>query len=209
MDLGIDEAGGTSYTVRIEDMLVGGSISMGATGTSGGIWYYFPIYIPQGSTVAVRAQSTVTTAFRVGAQFFQMPYNPAQIRKGSFVETYGATAPNGTAITPGTTSMGAWTQIGTTTNDVWWWQYGYQIVSTDTSWGNAQIVLDIAIGDATNKVIVISSAIINTNSTECLGNPPLTSGVEFPVPSGTNVYARAQHSGTVDNPTVCVYGLGG
>lgn len=209
MDVGIDPAGGTSYTVKIPDLLVGGSIAMNTAGTSGGIWYFFPLYIPAGASVSVRAQGADTTAFRVGAQIFTKPINPAQIRKGLFVEAYGISGNTGTAITPGTTSEGAWTQIGTTTKRVWWWQYGYQITTADTSWANGQITLDVAVGDATNKQIVIADAILNTNSTECLGNPPLTAGVEYPVPASVNVYARAQHSGTVDNPAVAIYAMGG
>jgi hypothetical protein len=209
MDIGVDTGGGTSYAARIPNLLVGGSIAMASTGTSGGIWYYFPLFIPAGSTVGAAAQGADTTAFRVGVELLQQPMNPSQIRKGSFVEAYGISGNTGTSVTPGTTSEGAWTSIGTTTLPVWWWQCGYQISAADTSWNNANITVDIAVGDASNKNIIILDTIINTNTTECLGNPPISAGVEFPVPAGTNVYARAQHSGTVDNPAIAVYGLGG
>lgn len=210
MDVGYDPAGGTSYTVLLPDLLVGGSIAMNTAGTTGGIWYYFPIFVPSGSKVGARAQGADTTAFRVGIQLMQQPVNPAQIRKGSFVEAYGISGNTGTSVTLGTTSEGAWTQIGTTGSlPIWWWQMGYQIATADTSWANAQISVDVAVGDATNKNIIIADTIINSNSTESIGNPPISAGVEFYVKPGTAVYARGQHSGTVDNCAIAVYGMGG
>jgi len=207
MDIGVDEAGGTSYTVRIPDLLVGGAGSL--TAGRAGVYYYFPLYVPPGSTIGARAWGSVTTAFRVGVQILQQPANPSVIRKGSFVEAYGVTASAGTSVTPGTTSEGAWTSLGTTSSRVWWWQVGYQITTADTTWGNAAIAVDLAVGDGSNFNIIISDMLVTSSSAEALGNPPIQAGVEFPVPSGTGVYVRAQHSGTVDNPNIAAYALGG
>jgi len=207
MDIGIDPAGGSSYTVAIPDLIAGGTGTMVAG--RAGVYYYFPLFIPAGSTVAARSQGSVTTAFYVGAQILQQPMNPSQIRKGSFVEAYGISAPGGTAVTPGTTSEGSWTSIGTTSMPVWWWQIGYQIGTGDTSWSNAAITVDLAVGNGSNFNIIISDMIITTSTAEALGNPPIQAGVEFPTASGTGVYVRAQHSGTADNPNIAVYALGG
>ena len=51
LDVGVDNAGGTSYTVKIP-YLMGGHASPYNIG-SGGIWYYFPLFIPKSSGVPV------------------------------------------------------------------------------------------------------------------------------------------------------------
>jgi hypothetical protein len=205
VDIGIDETGGTAYQVKIPDLICGNA---GAYNT-GGIWYYFPVYIPAGSRVAVRSRSSVTTAFTVYCQLFQRAYNPSQVRKASFVEAYGIGTTAGVTITPGTTNDGAWTLIGTTVNRVWWWQFGVQLGTGDTSHTTAALHVDIAVGDATTKDIVILDAQVVTNLNEYALNPPLSAGVEFPVPAGVNVYARVQSSTTTDTTNIAVYAAGG
>ena len=207
VDIGIDPAGGSSYSVVIPDLICGGSSAY--TRNGGGNWYYFPLFIKAGSTVAARAQGSVTTAIRVGAVTFERPANPSLIRKGSFVEAIGISLPGGTAITPGTTSEGAWTLMGTTTNRVWWLQFGMQVNTADTSWNLAAIHVDVATGDASNKDIIIQDANFCTDSGEYVGNPPLTAGVEWDIPAGANIYMRAQSSGTLDAYNAAVYALGG
>jgi hypothetical protein len=209
VDIGIDEAGGTSYTERISNLLCGGAPAYSAGGS--GAWYYFPLFIPAGSAVAARGQGTVATAFRVGAMFMQRPANPSMIRKGSFVETLGISGTAGTSITVGTTSDGSWTSVGTLTNRCWWWQVGYQVSSADTSWAGNAIHLDVGVGDGSGggTVTVIQDLVVATLTSEQMSNPPLTAGVEFDVPAGTGVYVRAQASGTGDACTMAVYALGG
>jgi len=205
VDIGIDESGGTSYEVAIPDLL-GGAVS--AYTTVGG-WYFFPYFIPAGSRVAARAQSTVTTAFRVGCQLFERPSNPAQIRKGALVEAIGVSGVTGTSVTGGTTSEGAWTSLGTTTNRLWWWQFGCQIAVADTNWNAAALHVDVAVGDGTNFDVIIADALITATTAEALSNPPLSAGVEWSVPPGSTMYARIQSSGTLDPFQITAYGLGG
>jgi hypothetical protein len=208
LNIGIDESGGTSYTVRISQLIAGGASSYTI---GGGLWYYFPLYIPKGASVAAQARGTVTTAFRVGILFFQKPSNPSMIRKGSFVETIGIASNQntGTSVTAGTTNEGDWVQIGTTSRRCWWWQYGLQVSSADTSWNTVGLHMDIAIGTSTDKSIIIQDALISTNASEYTNNYPISSGVEYDVPAGTNVYVRIQNSGTNDPYFVVIYGLGG
>lgn len=205
--IGIDESGGTSPTDRITGLLCGGSAAY--TRNGGGNWYYFPLFIPAGSAIFAKAQGTVTTAIRVGCVTFAQPANPAQIRKGSFVETLGITAPEGVVVVPGTTSKGSWTLIGTTTLRTWWVQFGFQVRSTDTAWTLAAIHVDVAVGDASNKDIIIHDAKFCTDSGEYVGNSPLTAGVEWDIPAGSNIYMRAQSSAALDAYTGAVYLLGG
>ena len=164
----------------------------------------------------VAARGSVNTAFRVWTQYFQKPLNPAQIRKGAYVETLGMTvgaaSVNGVTIIPGTTAEGAWTLIGQTTTRLWWWQIGMQV--NDASKSNSVVFLDLAAGD-TNVVgdpkdIMIENLLISSTTTEAMTNPPLTAGVEFVIPAGKFIFARAQNSTANDSAySVGVYGCGG
>jgi len=209
VDIGVDPAGGSSYTARIAGLICGNADSYTSAGRSGcGVWYYFPLFIPANSSVAARGHSTVATAFRVGIIVMQRPSNPAMIRKGSFVETLGVSGNQGTAITPGTTAESSWVSIGTTTKRCWWWQMGWQVPSTDTGHQTAAIHLDLALTN-TGSGIIIRDLMVNTQAQESLTNRPLTQGVEWDVPAGTTLYVRAQTSGTAEASQVAVYGLGG
>lgn len=204
-DLGIGTAG--NEIVLIPDLICAGASTYAVGQTQ---WYYFPIFIPAGRRIAVRAQSTVTTALRCFVQLLQAPINPSQIRKGSFVEAIGVgTVPTGTSVTAGTTAEGAWTLLGTTTQKLWWWQIGIQVSTADTAWAAQVSHVDVAYGDATDKVIIIQDLNFVTTTAEVLGNPPLSAGVEFPIPAGSSIYVRVQTSGTADPYLMTVYGMGG
>jgi hypothetical protein len=207
IDIGWDESGGTTYIERISNLLCGGAAAYNLGGS--GVWYYFPIFIPAGSRVAARGNSTVATAFRVGCVLQQEPLNPVMVRRASYMQALGISGNVGTAITPGTTAEGAWTLIGTTTERLWWWQLGFQASTGDTAWGAGVMHVDVAVGDATNKDIIIQDNPITFSTAEALTNIPITAGVEWDVPAGSNIYARAQYSGTLDSYTCAVYGAGG
>lgn len=205
--IGVDESGGSSPTDKILDLLCGGSAVYSRNG--GGSWYYFPLFIPAGSSIFAKARGSVTTAIRVGCVTLSQPSNPSAIRKGSFVETVGITGQEGVVVVPGTTSEGAWTTIGTTTLRTWWAQFGFQVRSTDTSWNLGAIHIDVAVGTAGTKDIIIQDANFCTDSGEYVGNPPLTAGVEWDIPAGSTIYMRAQSSAILDAYTGAVYLLGG
>jgi len=138
-----------------------------------------------------------------------LPANPALIRKGSFVEAVGVSGTTGTVFVPGTASEGAWTLLGTTTLRTWWWQVGVQVSSADTSWLANAIHIDVAVGDATNKDIIIQDTNITTSTAEQSVNPPLTAGVEWDVAAGSSIYVRGQASGNLDSYTAVAHGMGG
>ena len=64
-------------------------------------------------------------------------------------------------------------------------------------------------GDVSNKDVIIQDANVNVDSGEYLGNPPLTAGVEWDIPAGSNIYMRLQGSGTAEAKNCAVYLLGG
>lgn len=205
--IGVDMSGGTSYVDLITDLLAGGAATYSTSG--GGLWFFFPLNLPAGSRLAAAAYSTVTTALRVGIVPMMRPPNPALIRKASYVETIGASGRVGTSVTAGTTTEGAWKLLGATSRRCWWWQLAIQVPASDTSWNAAVLHADLAVGNGTNYDIIIQDAAISTATTEAMTNPPLTAGVEWDVPAGSNIYMRLQSSGTLDTYTGCAYGAGG
>ena len=125
VDVLIDPAGGTSWSVLIANLL-----SCGASYQPGGYWYYFPIFLKAGTALGSAHQDLVATtqALRVGYRVYGRPSHPHLLRVGSRVDTFGAVTgtTTGTAFTPGTSVMGALSSsFGTMTRDAWWWQCGF------------------------------------------------------------------------------------
>lgn len=209
VNVGVDTAGGTSYEVRIPTLIAGSATTYGL-GT-GGIWYYFPLYIPAGSSVAVQATGVVTTAFNAYLQFFGQPRRPETIRAGSYVDAFGIDLNNarGTAVTLGTTAEGAWTQLGTaTTKSYWWWQSCYY--SADSTMTAAVIHSDLAAGTATFKKILYENQYTATTAAEAVSNIPIFVNSYNNVAVGDIIYARGQSSTTADTGAgFAAYGLGG
>lgn len=211
VNIGIDNNGGTNFDTRIPQLMCGSAspLSIGA----GGIWYYFPLYIPAGSSIGIQAGSTVATAFFTAITLYGKPRRPEAIRAGSYVTALGTTTGTtwrGTNVTQGTTADGAFTQIGAaTTRSHWWWQAGFSLA--DGTMTAAAIAMDIAAGSSTvlNKTL-IENQIWTTTAAEQISSFPQFTGSYNNVGVNENIYARLQGSGNSDTgPNVAVYGLGG
>lgn len=208
VDIGVDNAGGTTYLVKIPNLMAGHAAPYGVL--NAGIWYYFPLYIAKGSSVAVRAAGNVTTAFSANVTVFGQPSRPDSVRAGTKVFAFGATTATatGTTMTLGTTAEGAYAQIGTaTTQPLWWWQTGFTQV--DTTMTAQNIHLDVAAGDATNKRILIENQLFYVNATEQISNNLYTLSYGN-VATGDLIYVRGQSSlTTLDTAaSAMVWGLG-
>lgn len=195
LDIGVDPAGGTSYSPIISDIVCGQSQAV----TTGFDEFIFPIHIKAGSSVAVRVQGSNATAgtVRVVADFFGRPTNPEMVACGSYSETIGKISGSaGTFVIPGTAAEGSWTSLGTTTNDLWHWQLGIQL-------SNATITVqyttfDLAYGDATNKEIILEDVTIGFYGTaeikaSTLRGRSIANNIRY-VPAGSTIYARARCS---------------
>ena len=201
--IGVDPAGGTSYTVVIPSLIAGNSSVYNDRG--GGLWYYFPLFMPAGSSIAAQARGTVTGNFSVYIQLFQRPANPFA-RQVYYVEALGASGDGGTSLTPGSTSDGSWVSMGTTAQPLNWWQFGFQILSSDTSHGTAAVHFDVAYGDGTNFVPIITDGMWLSSSGETGNGLTQAVGCEMLVPAGSTIYMRAQNSGTAEPGTAIAYG---
>jgi hypothetical protein len=205
VDIGIGGAG--SETVLIPNLL--GGNATGYTSTGGGLWYYFPVFIAAGTRVAVRAQSTVTTAFNVFIQTVQRPLNPAMVKSATYAEALGISLPTGTALTSGTSAEGSWTLMGTTSKPCWHWQLGAEIPSSNITHSSVTYTFDLAVGNGTSFNVILQNQLFVTTSAEVAFMPPYTIGAEFPVDAGASIYIRGQCSGTPQTVNVAAYGAGG
>lgn len=204
--LGIDYAGGTSYTDLTPGLICGSAGAVFASGRAG-VGYMFPLCIPAGAAIAAAAYGSSTVPIDCLVTLTTGAMQPMQA--GRVIEAIGlASNYVGTAVTAGTTSEGAWTSLGTTSRDLWAWELGMQVNSSDTNWGGSHWSFDLAWGDASNKHIILEEVFASFNSAESMykqAHPSLAV-----VPAGATIYARAQQSAAVNDPVVVTaYGVGG
>lgn len=192
IDIGVDNAGGSSYTVIINDIIASSANAYNTAG--GGVNFIFPMFIKAGSTVAARTQSNVASAtIRCVIEVFGKPSAPHLVNVGAFSETIGlGTAPAATPFTPGTSGAeGSWVSLGTTTNDLWWFQLCVQ--NTSTLMSTLAYNFDLAYGDVSNKVMIIENKRIVTTTGETIGNTSDVGGLvrcQQYVPAGSTLYVR-------------------
>lgn len=207
--IGFDRAGGSSYTDTILDLVCGPAAPHNTNG-QGPVMFRFPLRVPAGCSIAAKASvnSATLTAIRVACTLRGRPTHPEVIWVGEKVTTFGATtaSSNGTAITPGTTSEGAATQIGVAlTEPIFYWEFGYGISSSAMT---ANVLhVDIGLGDASNKRWPILNGYVTSNNGESISKP--VGGRHAVGAIGDIVYARSQCGpAAVDtNNSVAVYGV--
>lgn len=120
MDILIDPAGGTSWSEFIPDLIVGalgGTEGSGSNPSGPSARYDFPIWIPAGSTLGIRARSAHSTAaiLSVAAFVFGGNANPASWWCGQRVTGIGVNAGSstGTAHTAGSNDIfSSWLNFG-------------------------------------------------------------------------------------------------
>lgn len=210
LDIGVDPAGGTSYSAVITDLVCGDSPSLTVAGNRE---HYFPFFIKAGSSVAVRISGSNATpgTVRVAMRFYGVLSNQMQFPAGTYSESYGVTGTAGTSITPGNAADGSWVSLGTTSNPIWWWQLGYQIDNTTIT--AEYTYLTLAVGDASNKKNVFTIMHGGTTGETCglaAQTQMLWHAAYQPVPAGTNVYVRGRCNNAPDTGyQVGVIGIGG
>lgn len=195
IDIGVDIAGGTSYSVYMADMEVSNAGNIAACLQ---IRQIIPIFIPAGATVAIRGQqanATAAASFRAAAAVWGRPNFP--VKRNGFFRTYGVDVANsrGTAITAGTTSEGAWTELGTIASGETINAFGVALSDYSGSISSAVHFLDLAVGDATFKDIVMEDVAVSCGSAETFSytvDGRCTTGRKGY--AGEKVYGRVQTS---------------
>lgn len=210
LDIGIDPAGGTSYTAIVSNIACGSS----STYLGGGCYeFVFPLFIKAGSSVAVRIQGVNATAgtVRISASFYGRPTRPELIRVGRYSETIGTiTGSEGVSFTPGNGAEGSWVSLGTTSRPLWWWQLGVQISQATQS---ALVTnVDLAYGDSSNKHPIIEDLTVHTSTAEGSSihhHDQLIEGF-MEVPAGGELFVRGRCSGAPNSGWSAVaIGIGG
>lgn len=211
LDVGIDPAGGTSYVSIIDNIVCGASPTNFNSGITC-LFFRFPRFIPAGSSVAVRIQGSNATAGTVFvvAEFFGQPSRPELVRTGQYAETIGTiTSSQGVTFTPGTSGVegAAWVSLGTTIRALWWWQLCVQV--SDASMTGTATQVDLAYGDATNKVMIFENQLYVTTGGELVSGI-MAANCFCEVPAGGEIFIRGSCSGTPDSPYNAVaVGIGG
>lgn len=211
VDIGVDPAGGTSYTAVISNIVCGGT----ATYSTGGPQrFLFPLYIKAGSSVAVRAQGSNATAgtLTISLKFWGDPANPENIPVGQYSETIGTiTNSGGVSFTPGNAADGAWVSLGTTVKEMWWWQVAAQVSNATVNLRRTYV--EIAYGDATNKVSILKDMFVSNTTEEntaVLGTNVCWMSCYVYVPAATNIYVRGRCNAAPDTGWNAVaVGIGG
>jgi hypothetical protein len=211
LDIGVDPAGGTSYTAVISNIVCGQTQAV----STGFDEFVFPLLVRAGSSVAARVQGNNSTAgtVRVVATFYGRPTRPDMVPIGQWSETIGTIASSaGTTVAPGNAAEGSWVSLGTTTKPLWHWQMGIQLSNATITAQYA--TYDLAYGDATNKEFIIEDQHIGVYGTaeikaSILRGRSLVEGYRY-VPAGSTIYARGRCS-TAPTATynVTAIGIGG
>jgi hypothetical protein len=195
VDIGTDPAGGTTYAAVVSNLLAGSAGSAASSAAGMGYRFSFPLYIKAGSTVAVRGAAGGTAlAFRAVVSVRGLPSRPEMIPVGSFSETVGTiTGSSGVAFTPGTAADGAWTSLGTSTRDLWWWQLAAQCVGNAISATTTYI--ELGYGTTGNQVTIIKNMlhVLSTeNAAFALNENTSYAACYCPLPSGTELWVRGR-----------------
>jgi hypothetical protein len=212
MDLGIDPAGGSSYTAIINDIVCGASAPITAANASGH-QFFFPIRIPDGASVAVRVQGSNGTAgtVRVASKLYGLPSRPELLYIGQYSETLGVSGSSGTSFTPGNAADGTWVSLGSFAKPMSWVQLAYQV---DNGTITAEYTyIELGVGDGTNKRI-IGRRMHGGNTSEQIGavlnDNLIYQSCMVSIPTSSTIYVRGRCNNAPDTGyQAAVIGIGG
>jgi len=124
---------------------------------------------------------------------------------GTAVEAVGADTANssGTYVTPGTTSEGTITSIGTTARE-WGFVQPMMGGNTDTTLLAGIETADICSG-ASTVINGLEDFMFETNTAE--SSMPMSGGRYCYIPTGTTLHLRTQFSGAAEAKAYVIYGV--
>lgn len=201
-DIGIGPSGGGSEVVVVPNLLTGGIANLTFAGGGAQRWFYLPLFIPEGTRLSARHQSTTASkTIRCVVNLWGGPSGPAWPTI-THVDAYGITeaSSSGVSHTPGNTGAeSAWASVGSTLSK----DYDGFFVSVQGNNGTETAIgyhLEFGYSSTTLCEVYCQGA---TNETIC---GPLPSGPFFvPLPSGTQMQVRGEASGTAVAKDVAIY----
>ena len=211
LDIGVDAAGGTAYTVLVPNLLVGFSEDY----TTKHQEIAIPVYVPTGSTVAARMQSIVTGGKTIGIAIALTGGVPAgePFSGHGLVVDYGTNTADSGAVVQTNANQHvepAWKEIVAATthphSGLTW-----AVQGNGTTMSNGRFQVDIAIGAATSEVIIAENLYFESSSAErtaCKWPPNVI--LAQPIPEGSRLATRMQASSNniQDQFDIALYGWG-
>lgn len=209
--IGVDQTGGTSYVDWIPHLLCGQASSH--LQILNGCWYSFPLFVKAGSRIGAKLSCNVTGAptGNVAIWLDGQPRNPLAFDVGyNGVEAIGVNigTSSGTPITPGTTSQGAWTSIGSSVGVCKYWNVGVGI--SDGSLNDFVYGIDGAIGNASFKHLIIKQATaFSSASPDTMSFRQSEQRMEWIAAAGSALFGRAWCAGNGGdgNLSMAMYGV--
>jgi hypothetical protein len=213
MDILIDPAGGTSWSVLIPSLAVGGLSPHGGSavspqsGPSG--WYDFPLWIPAGATLGARARNAGGTnqTFSVAMFAYGGNRNPTSWWCGQRVSAIGTDPANsrGSSHTPGASgSFSSWANFGSTLGEacgaVQWAVMGEHV----SNWALSRCYeFEFGVGS-----VRYGGPFLRALSASEFGTWWPQGPLFHQFPAGTQFMCRGRSSGTVTNPlSVAAYAV--
>jgi len=193
-------AAGSEVTI-IENLFAGWT-----SGTNARTQYEFPIRIPAGSRISATHRS-VRTSTTVACMIDLFGGGDGLHWVGTGVESVGAATASsgGTSVTPGTTSDGTLTSMGTNTYD-WGFVVPWAGCNSDATLAADILSFDLASGSATTDLIPgLEDFFTTSNASEFFTDSPL--GRYCHIPAGTTLYLRSQFGGTAEAKDHIIYGV--
>lgn len=193
--IGVDQAGGTSYTDVIPNLVATSAVSVQAF-LGIGYRYLFPLYVPAGASVGAKyTAGTLTQGGSVGITMWGQPTAAEQLRCGTYVDSVGFTQATtlGVSVPPGIATIGTWTSLGALPRDAWWFQYGYAFNDGNVTAGNS-VRTDLAVGSSITALAMLAESDSYSYLTANEQYSVLRWGPQNPVlpsPAGQNMYCRS------------------
>jgi hypothetical protein len=192
LDIGIDPAGGTSYTVVVPNIYFGP-----VRGPIFDTWW--PVPIPAGATVAARLQGSTASPsiVRVRVTIYPTAYGWATPPRLQHAADYGTVtgSSTGTQIDPGGTAntKGSWVQlIASTTYPTRWLGLISHMENSNVQVSNFK--LDIGVGGSGSEVVIVADKLAEGSSLSDTILPANLYRSWLSVPQGSRLAVRAQCS---------------
>lgn len=193
---------GASMThLIIPNLLVGWSATILALGPPR--TYQFPLRIPRGTRIGASLRSVVAS----DTAYVRISLLKTGNWAGGKCEAVGAdtATSRGTSVTPGTTSDGTWTTLGTTGFN-WRWATVASIGNADATLNVGTMSLELGVGSA--LLPTQSLYRMHDNGSEWQSDNLGGVGRHADIASGATLQARLRHSGTAEAHFVTAYGIG-
>ena len=205
-DVLYDPAGGTAWQILIPKLIVG--FRWASTSSTNMSDYWFPLYVPKGSSLGARWQciADTTNTPNITLTLFGGPSRPG-FWFGTNVTAVGTntTGSAGTDLNPGSTgTYSAWASVGGVSNPAFrFLTMGAQ--GTATIHTTDQYHIQYGFGDTKIPGAQIRIGYI---ASEVIYQSPNHQGVFVDIPAATQLQARATGSdATSEDPSVALYGV--